>query len=63
MVESLDLKHRGKEENYRPYLHLTGELRSVAPATALPFGISQVTYSPARARKSTPSTSSTTSSW
>lgn len=46
MVESLDLKHRGKEENYRPYLHMTGELRSVTPARALPFGISQVTYSP-----------------
>ncbi|WP_158819126.1 MULTISPECIES: hypothetical protein [Streptomyces] len=51
MVESLDLKHRGKEENYRPYLHLTGELRSVTPAIALPFGISQVTYSPGQGEK------------
>ncbi|MFI5702540.1 hypothetical protein ACIA78_21145 [Streptomyces xanthochromogenes] len=51
MVESLYLKHRGKEENYRPYLHMTGELRSVTPATALPFGISQVTYSPGQGEK------------
>ncbi|MFJ5071293.1 hypothetical protein ACIQC7_33230 [Kitasatospora sp. NPDC088556] len=51
MVESLDLKHRSKEENYRPYLHMTGELRSVTPATALPFGISQVTYSPGQGEK------------
>lgn len=51
MVESLDLKHRGKEENYRPYLHMTGELRSVTPAEALPFGISQVTYAPGQGEK------------
>ncbi|MDW6057958.1 hypothetical protein SAZ11_07635 [Streptomyces sp. FXJ1.4098] len=51
MVESLDLKHRGKEENYRPYLHMTGELRSVTPVKALPFGISQVTYSPGQGEK------------
>ncbi|MCM2392699.1 hypothetical protein [Streptomyces albipurpureus] len=45
MVESIELRHRSKEENYRPYLHMTGELRSVTPAKALPLGISQVTYS------------------
>ena len=46
LVESLDLEHRGKEENYRPYLHLTGELRSITPTAALLYEISQVTYSP-----------------
>ncbi|MCY0929627.1 hypothetical protein OTB20_26205 [Streptomyces sp. H27-H1] len=51
MVESLDLKHRGAKENYRPYLHIRGELRSVTPAEALPFGISQVTYSPGQGEK------------
>ncbi|MYR60069.1 hypothetical protein GTY54_28840 [Streptomyces sp. SID625] len=51
MVGSLDLKHRGKEEKYRPYLHMTGELRSVTPAQALPFGISQVIYSPGQGEK------------
>jgi hypothetical protein len=51
VAEALDLKHRGKEENYRPYLHMTGELRSVTPVTPLPFGISQVTYSPGQGEK------------
>ncbi|MFC9756692.1 hypothetical protein [Streptomyces sp. NPDC056921] len=51
LVESLDLKHRGKEENYRPYLHIMGELRSVTPAQTLPFGISQVTYSPGQGER------------
>ncbi|NEA20728.1 hypothetical protein [Streptomyces halstedii] len=51
MVESLELRHRCKEENYRPYLHITGELRSVTPAKALPFGISQVTYAPGQGEK------------
>ncbi|MCX5103421.1 hypothetical protein [Streptomyces sp. NBC_00439] len=51
LVESLELMHRGKEENYRPYLHIMGELRSVTPAEALPFGISQVTYSPGQGEK------------
>ncbi|MFF3697303.1 hypothetical protein [Streptomyces sp. NPDC002221] len=51
MVESLDLKHRGKEENYRPYLHMTGELRSVTPAKTLPLGISQVAFFPGQGEK------------
>ncbi|MEU6263731.1 hypothetical protein [Saccharopolyspora shandongensis] len=51
LVESVELKHRGKEENYRPYLHMTGELRSVTPVKALPYGISQVTYSPGQGEK------------
>ncbi|MEW1548339.1 hypothetical protein [Streptomyces tsukubensis] len=51
MVESLELRHRGTQENYRPYLHMTGELRSVTPARTLPFGISQVTYSPGQGEK------------
>ncbi len=46
LVESVELQHRGKEEQYRPYLHLSGELRWVAPTEPLPFGISRVTYSP-----------------
>ncbi|PUB32483.1 hypothetical protein C8K30_1011009 [Promicromonospora sp. AC04] len=46
LVESLDLEHRSKEENYRPYLHLTGELRSITPDRALPYEVTQVTYSP-----------------
>lgn len=51
LVESLELKHRSKEENYRPYLHVTGELRAVTPADALPYGISEVTYAPGQGEK------------
>ncbi|MFD2024175.1 hypothetical protein [Promicromonospora aerolata] len=51
LVGSLDLKHRSKEENYRPYLHLTGELRSITPTEPLPYAISQVTYSPGHGEK------------
>ncbi|MFI9629325.1 hypothetical protein [Streptomyces sp. NPDC052042] len=51
LVESAELRHRGKEENHRPYLHITGELRSITPAEPLPYGISQVTYSPGQGEK------------
>lgn len=44
LVDSVDLKHRGKQENHRPYLHIIGELRSITPAEPLPYGITQVTY-------------------
>lgn len=50
-VDSIELKHRSKHENYRPYLHVTGELRWLTPAEALPYGISQVTYSPGQGEK------------
>lgn len=45
-VESLDLAHKGEDDNHRPYLRLTGELRSVRPASPLPHGITEVTFSP-----------------
>ncbi|WP_424863103.1 hypothetical protein [Streptomyces sp. MMS24-I29] len=51
LVESAELRHRGKEENHRPYLHITGELRSITPAEPLLYGISQVTYSPGQGEK------------
>jgi hypothetical protein len=50
-VESVELKHRSKDENYRPYLHISGELRRLTPAETLPYGISQVTYSPGQGEK------------
>ena len=38
LVDSVELKHRGKEENYRPYLHVVGELRwSTSPPRAVSF--------------------------
>lgn len=51
LVDSVELKHRGKSENFRPYLHLTGELRSVTPYDGLPYGIHQVTYSAGQGEK------------
>ena len=51
LVDSVELKHRGKEENYRPYLHVVGELRSITPAEPLPYGITQVTYSHGQGEK------------
>ncbi|QXV57380.1 hypothetical protein CVV72_10390 [Amycolatopsis sp. TNS106] len=51
LVESVELQHRALEENYRPYLHVSGELRSVAFVDVLPFGITEVVYSPGRGEK------------
>ncbi|MFK0244582.1 hypothetical protein ACIQUM_07775 [Amycolatopsis azurea] len=45
-VESVELLHHAAQENYRPYLHVSGELRVLTFAVALPFGISEVVYSP-----------------
>lgn len=50
-VESVEIKHRSQEEKYRPYLHLSGELRSITPSQALTFDISQVTYSPGQGER------------
>lgn len=44
LVESADLDHHGPEQNFRPYLHVTGELRAVRPAMSLPYGIQEVAF-------------------
>ena len=41
-VELVELLHEGPESNYRPYLHLRGELTEVKPAVALPYGVSEL---------------------
>lgn len=51
LVDTVELRHHGKDVNYRPYLHLSGELRSVTPVEGLPYGISQVTYSAGQGEK------------
>jgi hypothetical protein len=51
LVDSVELKHRGKDVNYRPYLHVAGELRSITPSEPLPYGITEVTYSPGQGEK------------
>lgn len=43
-MEQVAFEHHGPERNYRPLLHLTGELRSILPNEALPFGIDEVTF-------------------
>lgn len=51
LVDQVELKHRGPTENFRPYLHLTGELRAVTPFDGLPCGIHQVTFSGGQGEK------------
>lgn len=47
MVEQIELKHRDRTENFRPYLHVSGELRSIIPTEAgvLPYGITEIAFS------------------
>ncbi len=51
LVDTVELQHHDKNTNYRPYLHVTGELRSITPAETLPYGISQVTYAAGQGEK------------
>lgn len=44
LVDSVTLHHQGPDQNYRPYLHLAGELRTVRLEEPLPYKISTVTY-------------------
>lgn len=41
-VELVELLHEGPEANYRPYLHLRGELSEVKPVVELPYGVSEL---------------------
>lgn len=41
-MELVELLHGGPEENYRPYLHLRGELTEAKPAVELPYGVSEL---------------------
>lgn len=51
MVERIDIEHYGAEQNWRPYLHISGELRGIAPdETGLPYDIERVTYSDSEQR-------------
>lgn len=43
-MERVSFEHHGSEKNYRPLLHLTGELRSILPDESLPFGVDEVTF-------------------
>lgn len=41
-MELVELLHGAAEGNYRPYLHLRGELTEVRPAVELPYGVSEL---------------------
>ncbi len=41
-MELVELLHGDAESNYRPYLHLRGELTSAVPAVALPYGVDEL---------------------
>lgn len=43
-MERVAIEHHGSEKNYRPLLHLTGELLSIRPEQALPYGVREVTF-------------------
>lgn len=45
LVESVELRHHEQDRKYRPYLHVSGELRAIRPGGQLPYGISELTYS------------------
>ncbi len=41
-MELVELLHGGPEDNYRPYLHLRGELVQARPAVELPYGVDEL---------------------
>ncbi|MEO3931460.1 hypothetical protein WMO79_01415 [Micrococcaceae bacterium Sec7.4] len=43
-MERVAIEHHGSEKNYRPLLHLTGELMSILPTEALPHGVREVSF-------------------
>lgn len=43
-MERVAIEHHGSEKNYRPLLHLTGELVSIRPSESLPHGVEEVTF-------------------
>ncbi|KIA73393.1 hypothetical protein ANMWB30_23200 [Arthrobacter sp. MWB30] len=44
VMETVSFEHHTAEKNYRPLLHLSGELQSLKPDDPLPCGISEVTF-------------------
>ena len=41
-MELVELLHSGPEDNYRPYLHMRGELTEAIPAVELPYGVTEL---------------------
>lgn len=43
-METVSVLHHGIDQNYRPYLHLRGQLLQVQPDVALPYGITALPF-------------------
>jgi hypothetical protein len=43
-MERVSIEHHGSEKNFRPLLHLTGELVAIKPEETLPHGVEEVTF-------------------
>jgi hypothetical protein len=43
-MDRVAIEHHGPEKNYRPLLHLTGELLAIRPSESLPHGVEEVTF-------------------
>lgn len=43
-MELIEISHHGPELNYRPYLHLKGQLSEVHPEVELPYGITELPF-------------------
>lgn len=43
-MDRVAFEHHGRERNYRPLLHLAGELRAIVTQGQLPHGIEEVTF-------------------
>jgi hypothetical protein len=41
-MELVELLHSGPEDNYRPYLHMRGELTEATPVVELPYGVTEL---------------------
>lgn len=43
-METVSILHHGADQNYRPYLHLRGQLTRIQPDIAMPYGITELPF-------------------
>ncbi|MEV2278302.1 AAA family ATPase [Nocardiopsis sp. NPDC049922] len=43
-MEAVTILHHGIDQNYRPYLHLRGQIIQIRPDVELPFGVTEIQY-------------------
>lgn len=44
LVDTIELAHHGQDQKYRPYLHVIGEMRTIALPEGMPHGLTELTY-------------------